>query len=246
MMYRNSPSNIKSMALMVASMSSWNIMSRLKKLNIITKYSNSAVEDHGGAENQSLRTIEMQDPVANIKEKNQGPIIKVNEYEKIRQLNVLENQKRLEELGIKSIPNSMTSLAQSQKMKKKTLKQNTNVGDVECVVDAGDVSKKQRPPRYIAPMSTNRVANLSRLRRVMAPSEGNKGRAKRRMILVDEDDDEVDEIFKGIILMGLGAHYCAEPIKVADLDEDEAFQVSIPDVLLKNWGCYASELALLG
>ncbi|KAI7745807.1 hypothetical protein M8C21_027679, partial [Ambrosia artemisiifolia] len=95
----------------------------------------------------------------------------------------------------------MTSLAQSQKTKKKTLKQNTNLGDVECVVDAGDVSKKQRPPRYIAPMSTNRVANLSRLRRVMAPSEGNKGRAKRRMILVDQDDDEVDEIFKGIILL---------------------------------------------
>ncbi|KAI7745605.1 hypothetical protein M8C21_027092, partial [Ambrosia artemisiifolia] len=108
--------------------------------------------------------------------------MQVNEYEKIKQLNVLENQKRLEELGIKSILNSMTSLAQSQKAKRKTLKQNTNVGDVECVVDVGNATKKQRTPRYIAPMSTNGVANLSRLRRVMAPSEGNKGRAKRRMV----------------------------------------------------------------
>lgn len=62
-------------------------------------------------------------------------------------------------------------------------------------------------------MSMSRTANLTKLRRVLAPNvsqkvpstsnatKPNKEGAKRRMILVDEDDDEDEEIFQGIILL---------------------------------------------
>jgi hypothetical protein len=67
--------------------------------------------------------------MANIKEKNQSSTRQGNEYEKLRQLTVQENQKRLQDLGIKNIAKSMTSLAHSQKTKKKSVKQNTYAGD---------------------------------------------------------------------------------------------------------------------
>ncbi|KAD4888058.1 hypothetical protein E3N88_20131 [Mikania micrantha] len=224
-------------------------MSRRKKLNIITTDSNLAVKDHVASETQGLHKSEMQGGVsssqefhstneqeatldevhqvamANKKNKYQSQITEANEYEKIRQLRIQENKKRLQELGVKNIVQSLTSLTHSQTLKKKTLKQNCQAGDADYILDSGDdiqvgksvVSKKQHPPKYIPPMSINRVANLRKLCRVFAsnitqevPSssnatkqtlsetiEGNKRRAKRRMVLIDEADDEDDEIFEG-------------------------------------------------
>ncbi|KAK1427601.1 hypothetical protein QVD17_16289 [Tagetes erecta] len=130
-------------------------------------------------------------------------------------------------MGVTNIVNSLTSLVESQKMKKKIVKQNTHNNDVDFIPNPNDdseedcqqvarggvVSNKQRSRQYISPMSSNRVANLNRLRRVVAPNVlkkgpstslkptrqrpigtlSNEGGAKRSMPLVDEDDDEIFE-----------------------------------------------------
>ncbi|KAD6795865.1 hypothetical protein E3N88_06761 [Mikania micrantha] len=165
-----------------------------------------------------------QGAVAKQKNKHQSLTIEANEYENSRQLRIQENRKRLQELGVKNIVQSLTSLTHNQTLKKKTLKQNCHTGDTDYIPESGDdiqvgrsvASKKQHPPKYIPPMSINRVANLRKLCRVFAsnstqdvPStsnatkqsfnetiEGDKRRAKRRMVLIDEADDEDDEIFE--------------------------------------------------
>ncbi|KAL8249148.1 hypothetical protein R6Q59_006016 [Mikania micrantha] len=219
-----------------------------KKLNIITTDSNLAVKDHVVSETQGLHTSEMQGGVsssqefqstneqetaldevqqvsmANKKNKNQCLIREANEYEKSRQLRVQEIQKRLKELGVKNIVQSLTSLTHNQTLKKKRVKHNCYAGDVDYIPSAGDdiqvgrsvAPKKQQPTKYIPPMSINRVANLRKLCRVFSsnitqevPStssatkhtlsetiEGNKRREKRRMVLIDETDDEDDDIFE--------------------------------------------------
>jgi hypothetical protein len=54
-------------------------------------------------------------------------------------------------------------------------------------------------------MSLNRVVNLTKIHRVVASNATklNKGGAKRKMVLVDEYDDEDEERFQGIILLNL-------------------------------------------
>ncbi|KAC9728870.1 hypothetical protein E3N88_45334 [Mikania micrantha] len=113
----------------------------------------------------------------------------------------------LQELGVKNIVQSSTSLTNSQTLKKKTLKQHCNAGDADYIPDSGDDIQVGRS------VASKRVANLRKLCRVFAsnitqdvPStsnatkqslcetiEGDKSRAKRRMVLIDEDD----EIFEG-------------------------------------------------
>ncbi|MFS7912027.1 hypothetical protein Hanom_Chr02g00125011 [Helianthus anomalus] len=142
-----------------------------------------------------------------------------------RPARIQENKKRLRELGVKNVVDSMTSLVDSNQVKKKTVKRNTRAGDVDYIPnpDPGDdceednqqvgrsivVSKKRHHSQYIPPMSMSRAANLTKLGRVLAPNvsqkvpstsnatKPNKEEAKRRMILVDEDDDEDEEIFQG-------------------------------------------------
>ncbi|KAJ0754544.1 putative transposase, Ptta/En/Spm, plant [Helianthus annuus] len=148
-----------------------------------------------------------------------------NVYMEARPARIQENKKRLRELGVKNVVDSMTSLVDSNKMKKKTVKRNTRAGDVDYIPnpDPGDdseednqqvgrsivESKKRHHSQYIPPMSMSRAANLTKLGRVLAPNvsqkvpstsnatKPNKEGAKRRMILVDEDDDEDVEIFQG-------------------------------------------------
>ncbi|MFS7930408.1 hypothetical protein Hanom_Chr04g00343981 [Helianthus anomalus] len=131
---------------------------------------------------------------------------------------IQENQKRLRELGVKNVVDSMTSLVDSNKMKKKTVKRDTRAGDVDYIPDSGDdceadnqqvgrsivVPKKRHHSQYIPPMSMSRTANLTKLRWVLAPNvsqkvpstsnaaKPNKEGAKRRMI-----DEENEEIFQG-------------------------------------------------
>ncbi|KAL8252130.1 hypothetical protein R6Q59_035823 [Mikania micrantha] len=160
-----------------------------------------------------------QGAMAKQKNKHQSLTKEANEYENSRQLRIQENKKRLQELGVKNIVQSLT---------KKTLKQNCHARDADYIPESGDdiqvgrsvASKKQHPQKYIPPMSINRVANLRKLCQVFAsnitqdvPStsnatkqsftetiEGDKRIAKRRMVLIDEaddeDDDEDDEIFE--------------------------------------------------
>ncbi|XP_021982571.2 uncharacterized protein LOC110878550 isoform X2 [Helianthus annuus] len=145
-----------------------------------------------------------------------------NVYMEARLARIQENQKRLRELGVKNVVDSMTSLVDSNKMKKKPVKRNTRAGDVDYIPDPGEdsgddceednqqvgrsivVPKKRHHSQYIPPMSMSRTANLTKLRRVLAPNvsqkvlstsnatKPNKEVAKRRMI-----DDEDEEIFQG-------------------------------------------------
>ncbi|KAI7726493.1 hypothetical protein M8C21_015315 [Ambrosia artemisiifolia] len=180
------------------------------------------VEDH--------RDYETQSPVANKNKKNKSLRSEGNAYETSRELRIRENQKKLQELGIKNIVNSFTK-------KKKTVKQNNHAGDIDYIPDPGDDSEEdvqqvarniaQHRSKYIPPMSMNRVANLRNLRRVVAPNvtqqdpsisngtkpiqqqptitmsgiiDGDKIGTKRRMVLVDEDDDEDNDISQGNIV----------------------------------------------
>ncbi|KAI7745248.1 hypothetical protein M8C21_015122, partial [Ambrosia artemisiifolia] len=167
------------------------------------------VEDHGDYATQTHRTSKMQGPMSNKSKKNKTLAVEGNEYEKIRQLTIQKNQKRLQELGIKDIVRSYTSLSESQKTKKNKVNQNNHAQEINFV--------EQHRTQFIAPMSMNRVANLTKLRRVVASNvsqkvsstsnetqpnkqrqtvtmsetiEGNKSGAIRRMVLVDEDDDD--------------------------------------------------------
>nr|KAJ0218117.1 hypothetical protein LSAT_V11C300149130 [Lactuca sativa] len=113
----------------------------------------------------------------------------MNDYAKNRLLRVQENQARLKDVGFKSIAYSLTSLVESQKSKKKQVKPlYTGARDLDYIPDFGDnndgdyhevarsveVSKKQNHPQYIAPMSMNRIANLTRQRWVIVPNVSNK------------------------------------------------------------------------
>ncbi|KAL6584466.1 hypothetical protein OROMI_003755 [Orobanche minor] len=113
----------------------------------------------------------------------------MNDYEKNRILRIQENQAKLRDLGVRSIGNSLSSLVESQKTKKKKVKpMYTSARDSDYIPDLGDdgdgdyqevatgvkVSKKQHRRQYIAPMSMNRLATLGKQRRVIAPNVLNK------------------------------------------------------------------------
>ncbi|KAL4561779.1 hypothetical protein LXL04_033953 [Taraxacum kok-saghyz] len=114
----------------------------------------------------------------------------MNDYQKNRLSRIQENQDRLRDLGVKSIENSLTSLVESQNPKKKKVKTkytsasgsardsdyNSGLGDdgdrdYQEVATNAEVSKKKHISQYIAP---NRLANLSKQRRVVAPNVSNK------------------------------------------------------------------------
>ncbi|KAD6454645.1 hypothetical protein E3N88_09351 [Mikania micrantha] len=109
----------------------------------------------------------------------------MNDYEKSRLMRIEENRKKLRELGVKSIANSLTSLVESQKLKKKIVKSSNMANDVDYVPDMGDDiesdhqqvstrSKKQHRSHYIAPLSMNKFANLAKQNRVIAPKVSQK------------------------------------------------------------------------
>ncbi|KAL8233725.1 hypothetical protein R6Q59_019825 [Mikania micrantha] len=80
--------------------------------------------------------------MANKSIQNQSVHTQVNDYEKRRLLRLQENQKKLRELGVKNIANSLTSLVENQKLKKKMRKtSSTNGNDVDYVPDMGDDSE---------------------------------------------------------------------------------------------------------
>ena len=57
--------------------------------------------------------------MGNNSKQDQGETTRMTDYERVKMLRVQENQERLRELGIKKIANSLTSLVDSQKTKKK-------------------------------------------------------------------------------------------------------------------------------
>ncbi|KAI3821036.1 hypothetical protein L1987_08592 [Smallanthus sonchifolius] len=109
----------------------------------------------------------------------------MNDYEKSRLLRVQDNKKKIQELGLKRIADSLTSLVDSQKMKKKKV-QPTYINDARdelYIPDNNDddseedneevdtniiISKKQNRPHYIAPQTMNRIAYLAKKNRVTA------------------------------------------------------------------------------
>ncbi|KAL4564766.1 hypothetical protein LXL04_028837 [Taraxacum kok-saghyz] len=121
--------------------------------------------------------------------KYKGAQREMNDYEKNILSRIQENQARLPDLGVKSIASSLTSLVESQNPKKKKVKTkytsasaardsdyNPSLGDDgdrddQEVATSAEVSKKKHIPQYIAP---NRLANLSKQRRVVAPNVSNK------------------------------------------------------------------------
>lgn len=65
----------------------------------------------------------------------------LNEYEKSKLLRVQENKQRLHQMGIKNIVNSLRSLAESNKTKKKKVKTtHANVRDVDYTPEIGEDS----------------------------------------------------------------------------------------------------------
>ncbi|KAK1424444.1 hypothetical protein QVD17_19774 [Tagetes erecta] len=106
-----------------------------------------------------------------------------NDYEKIKLLRVQDNKRRLHELGIKNITDSLASLVESKKTKKKKVKPtHSNARDVGYTPEMGEdntedyvevatsveVTKKPHRSQYIAPMAMNKVVNLGKNRRVIA------------------------------------------------------------------------------
>ncbi|CAH1421292.1 unnamed protein product [Lactuca virosa] len=183
----------------------------------------------------------------------------MNDYEKIRLLRIQENQARLKDLGVKSIANSLTSLVESQKPKKKQVKPtSTSARDSDYIPDVGDdndgdyqevarsveVSKKQHRPQYIAPMSMNRLANLTSQRRVIAPNVLNKyplasnatkekqSRSKTSMgdlILRNKGPQRGRDVFK----QNAEKHNCIRSgpkRELALVDEDEDDEISQADM----------------
>ncbi|KAL8249435.1 hypothetical protein R6Q59_006303 [Mikania micrantha] len=191
--------------------------------------------------------------MAHRSKQNQTVQRQVNDYEKIRLLRIEENQKKLRDLGVKSIANYLTSLVESQKIKKKIVKpSNADKTDADYISDLSvdgendhqqvvKKSKKQHRSHYIAPLSMNKLAKQHR---VIAPRVSQKfsldsiekenqsretitmaelissnkeahrqkevfkqnltkpslikGGAKRRLVLIDEDDDEYDETIQDV------------------------------------------------
>ncbi|KAD3336078.1 hypothetical protein E3N88_31597 [Mikania micrantha] len=103
-----------------------------------------------------------------------------NSYENARRMRILENERKMKALGITNIAMSLKSKPESQKI------QQTKVR-----------------PHFIPPMYMNRVVNQVKLRQPVgsnAPqkfplTKDNKGE-KRKLVLVDEYDDEDDENFQ--------------------------------------------------
>ncbi|KAL4574316.1 hypothetical protein LXL04_021145 [Taraxacum kok-saghyz] len=149
----------------------------------------------------------------------------MNDYEKNRLSRIQENQARLRDLGVKSIASSLTSLVESKNPKKKKVKTKytgTSARDSDYNSSLGDdgdrdyqevaTNAEKHIPQYIAP---NRLANLSKQRRVVAPNVSNNFpldsnsakekhartsiimgeliQTKGKLYLVDEDDDDEDD-----------------------------------------------------
>ncbi|KAF5813509.1 hypothetical protein HanXRQr2_Chr03g0099301 [Helianthus annuus] len=109
---------------------------------------------------------------------------RMNAYERSRMSRIQENQKKLQALGVKNIAKSLTSLAESDKTKKKknksmdTSKKDIDVeympgSDIDVEQDyqeaATKISKKKQRPIYIAPQSLKRYTNLAQ-KRFIAPT----------------------------------------------------------------------------
>ncbi|KAI3701113.1 hypothetical protein L2E82_45757 [Cichorium intybus] len=151
----------------------------------------------------------------------------MNDYEKNRLLRVQENQARLRDLGVKSIAKSLTSLVESQKIRKKKVKPTyTSARDVDYIPDLDDdndgenrevatsveVSKKfpldsnttkENQPRARITMGELILSNKGSQKQTMLSKQNIakpncvRSGAKRKLDLVDEDD----EIYQGSILL---------------------------------------------
>ncbi|MFS7899669.1 hypothetical protein Hanom_Chr00s071641g01789191 [Helianthus anomalus] len=166
-------------------------MGMRKGLHIISTDLSETVEDHG--EDNVEDHGDGDDTVKNHGEDKvedhgcQSNSHDGNEYLRLRQLMIEKNNKKLRELGIKNIIKSSTSLEESQKTKKKTMKK------LRRVV-APNVSQK---------LSSTSISTKPNKQPTVTMSEivkGDKGRAKKKLVLVDEDDEifqwdtEVDDV----------------------------------------------------
>ncbi|KAI3785563.1 hypothetical protein L1987_44683 [Smallanthus sonchifolius] len=114
----------------------------------------------------------------------------MNDYEKSPLLRVQDNKKKIQDLGLKRIADSLTSLVDSQKKKKKKV-QPTYINDArdELYIPDNDndseednqevdtniiISKKQNRPQYIASQKMNKIANLAKKNRVTASRASHK------------------------------------------------------------------------
>ncbi|MFS8015880.1 hypothetical protein Hanom_Chr15g01361911 [Helianthus anomalus] len=135
--------------------------------------------------------------MANKSKQNQGVQIQSNEYLKARQLRIQENEKIMQDLGLKKIASSLTNLSGSQKMKNKKVKPTYHdVRDPNYIPGNSDdsedeyqefdtnveVSKKKHCPQYIAPMSLNKIAKLARQHRVIAPKVSDSNTIKKNIL----------------------------------------------------------------
>ncbi|MFS7986108.1 putative transposase, Ptta/En/Spm, plant [Helianthus anomalus] len=166
-------------------------MGMRKGLHIISTDLSETVEDHG--EDNVEDHGDGDDTVKNHGEDKvedhgcQSNSHDGNEYLRLRQLTIEKNNKKLRELGIKNIIKSSASLEESQKTKKKTMKK------LRRVV-APNVSQK---------LSSTSISTKPNKQPTVTMSEivkGDKGRAKKKLVLVDEDDEifqwdtEVDDV----------------------------------------------------
>ncbi|KAK9075540.1 hypothetical protein SSX86_003865 [Deinandra increscens subsp. villosa] len=126
----------------------------------------------------------------------------LNDYETSRMLRIQENQGKLQQFGLKNIAKSLTSLVESQSLKKRKGKPKvTDEKDEEYIPDFGTdneenceeetsksvkVHKKVHPTQYIAPMSMNKYANLAR-RRMTAHSAPHVVQSEEGTHLVGSD-----------------------------------------------------------
>ncbi|KAL8250590.1 hypothetical protein R6Q59_034283 [Mikania micrantha] len=117
-------------------------------------------------------------------------------------------------------------------------------------------SKTQHRSHYIAPLSMNKFATLAKQNRVIAPKvsqnfsldsnatkekhskatitmaeliSGNKGPQNkgRRLVLVDEDDDEYDETFQGIVFVDVEVYVCKITFHINllyDVDQNDEYE----------------------
>ncbi|KAI7745838.1 hypothetical protein M8C21_009052 [Ambrosia artemisiifolia] len=193
--------------------------------------------------------------MANKNKKTKSSNEEDNEYVKIRELRIQEKQRKLSDLGVKSIVNSL---------KKKQVKQNTHARDVDFIPDLSDnseedyqqvdrsvvISKKQHRRQYISPMSMNRIANLMKIRRVVPPNVFEKvsstsivtKTSKRPSITMDEISkgnkggakrsmalvDEEDDEHDEIFQEGNRVD-----MEVNDVDQDDEYE-NMDDVIYTN------------
>ncbi|KAI3739938.1 hypothetical protein L2E82_30352 [Cichorium intybus] len=165
----------------------------------------------------------------------QGSQRQMNDYEKNRLLRVQENQARLRDLGVKSIANSLTTLVESRKTNKKKVKQ-TYIGarDVNYIPDLDDdsdgeyreVATSVEVWKKFALDSNSTKENQSRERITMGDlilsnkmaqsllskenvAEPNciRSRAKRKLVLVDEDDEIYQDVNEADLELDGSKHY---------------------------------------